>query len=293
MIWEAPAKVNLTLEVTGIDERGYHRLDTLFAWLHLCDELELTPADEASLVVSTDGIDLSDVTSDETNLALRALRAMEREVGRSLPTRMKLLKRIPVGGGLGGGSADAAAALIGLNELYKLGVRDSELVRVAQSLGADVAFGLRGRAARGRGLGDELEHLEGFADLEEHEVLLLVPTFPCSTPEVYQAWDESPSHEACGCTEGFLNGEAHKRWGFIKNDLQPAAERLYPALRSLAQDMVGSGLKGVVLCGSGSTLMGFLPPNLEAQVVERALRSRGRLLWTRLRKEGRRELKLS
>lgn len=287
LVLEAPAKINLTLEITGVEANGYHTLDTLFVWLDLHDTLELSKGVETSLEMTSDGADLSRVESDESNLVLRALRALEALSGRDLPTCFRLTKRIPAGGGLGGGSADAAAALVGLRYLHGLDVNDQELHTVASRLGADVAFGLRGGFARGERYGDLLTPLTFPADLEECRLLLLAPGFPCPTPEVYRSWDAEPSRGAHGATDRFLNAAAGERISQISNDLEAAAVRLYPDLAGLKSRMQQAGLEGVTLSGSGSTLFGFLPKGESSEAVENALSGAGRLVWTRLRKDER------
>lgn len=287
MIVKAPAKINLTLEITGVEENGYHTLDSLFAWLDLHDTLELSAASQSRLEIRADGVDTKMVSGDETNLVMRALRALERLCDRSLPTRMVLTKRIPAGGGLGGGSADAAAALWGLPRLHGLDVPAQDLHGLAARLGADVAFGLLGGFARGRRYGDELEALPLPADLKERSLLLLAPGFPCPTPEVYQQWDRAPERPARGATDLFLSAQGQERLAYVRNDLQPAAERLFPQLTGLREKMVEAGLQGVCLSGSGSTLFGFLPREGSADQVEKSLQGWGKTKWTRLREEGR------
>ncbi len=287
LVLEAPAKINLTLEVTGVEENGYHTLDTLFVWLDLHDTLELSKGAATSLEMLSDGADLSRVESDESNLVLRALRAVEKLSGCELPTRFRLTKRIPAGGGLGGGSADAAAALVGLRSLHELEISDQELHSVASRLGADVAFGLRGGFARGQRYGDLLTPLEFPADLEGRSLLLLAPGFPCPTPDVYKSWDAEPSQAARGATDRFLGAVGPERVEQIANDLEPAAFRLYGDLADLKRQMQQAGLEGVALSGSGSTLFGFLPIGESPEPVEKALSGAGRLVWTRLRKEKR------
>lgn len=287
LVLEAPAKINLTLEVTGVEANGYHTLDTLFAWLTLHDTLELSRAESTSFEMISDGADLSRVESDESNLVLRALRALETLSGRELPTRFRLTKRIPAGGGLGGGSADASAALVGLRTLHDLDLTDQDLHTVASRLGADVAFGLKGGFARGEGYGERLTPLELPTELVERQLLLLAPGFACPTPEVYRSWDQSPTQQARGATERFLGASANERLGQISNDLEPAAIRLYPALEELKRRMQSAGLEGVCLSGSGSTLFGFLPLGGGGEAVKAALNGAGRVILTGLRKEQR------
>lgn len=286
---QAPAKINLTLEVTGVEANGYHTLDTLFAWLELHDSLELSLAAETVLEVEAEGVDTSLVTSDEDNLVLKALRALEAYVGRALPTRIRLTKRIPAGGGLGGGSADAAAALVGLPVLHGVAVPAEQLQAIAARLGADVAFGLRGGFARGRRYGDLLEPLPLPADLRERTLVLLAPGFPCPTPAVYRAWDSQPSRVARGASDRFLEADAGARLGCISNDLQAPAEALYPDLVRVRTAMVQAGLQAVTVSGSGSTLFGFWAGDDSLHELEHVLSPWGKVIVTKLRAEERDE----
>ena len=280
----APAKINLTLEVVGIESNGYHLLDTVFCWLELCDTLRLERAESTSFTVEGEpDLNLSEVTPDESNLVFKALRAVEREVGRVLPTRMHLWKRIPSGGGLGGGSADAAAALVGLNAIHDLGLSQATLHELARPLGADVAFGLIGGTARGTRYGDILESL-GAPALLDRELVLVMPGFPCPTPKVYSLWDEHPSESARGSSARFIqadNSAAQLR--AIANDLEEPAFRLHPQLREVKDRMVAVGLEGVCLSGSGSTLFGFLKPQDDIARIRGPLLNTGaRIVKTRL-----------
>lgn len=263
MLVSAPAKINLTLEITGIEDNGYHLLDTLFAWLELEDTVEFSPAESTNLTIVSEGVCAPEAGVSEDNLVLKALRAVEKLVGRELPTRIHLTKRIPTGGGLGGGSADAAATLIGLNTVHDLGLGRDQLLDLARRLGADVTFGLVGGLARGTNYGDQLEALEMPADLLDRSIVLVCPEFGCSTPEVYRAWDRAPTHEAQNGSQRFLAATNNReRLAAVVNDLESAAFALYPELRHLKETMVAAGLQGVALSGSGSSIFGFLDPGV-------------------------------
>lgn len=285
----APAKINLTLEVTGVEANGFHTLDTLFAWLDLHDSLEIEQAAETLLEVEGEGVDTSLVTADEDNLVLKALRALEGHAGRPLPTRFRLTKRIPAGGGLGGGSADAAAALVGLPRLHQIEIAPEQLQTLAARLGADVAFGLRGGFARGLRYGDQLSQLSLPTELADATLVLLAPGFPCPTPIVYRAWDQMPSRVARGASERFLKAAPGGRLSEIRNDLQAPAESLYPILTELRLEMEQAGLSAVTLSGSGSTLFGFWSGEGPPQAAVERLSGRGKVMVTRLRAKERDE----
>lgn len=213
MLVTAPAKLTVSLRVTGVRDDGFHLIDAEMVTLDLADELELTEGDGLE-VVGASGLP---VPADDDNLVRRALRA----VGRT--AHVRLTKRILAGAGLGGGSADAAAVLrwAGCDDLD-----------VAASLGADVPFCLLGGRARVTGIGDVLEPLPPV----DRTFTLLTPPFGVSTPAVYRAWDELGGPTAPG-----------------PNDLEPAALAVEPRLAAWRDRLGDATGATPVLAGSGST----------------------------------------
>jgi 4-diphosphocytidyl-2-C-methyl-D-erythritol kinase len=229
----APAKLTVSLRVTGVRADGYHHIDAEMVALDLHDTLEITDGDGLE-VVDEAGRGL-DVPVDEHNLVRRALDA----VGRA--ANVRLTKRIPAGAGLGGGSADAAAVL------RWAGVDDLDL---AASLGADVPFCVVGGRARVRGIGEQVEPLP-FAP---RTYTLLTPPFGCSTPAVYAMWDE-------------MGGPVHGA-----NDLEPAALAVEPRLAAWRDRLGDATGRAPQLAGSGSTwfVEGAFPGN--GRVIANAAR---------------------
>ncbi len=270
----APAKVNLALEVLGLLPGGYHQLDTVFAWLDWCDEIELAPGSGLEVVSEVEG-GLS-LGPAEKNLAVQALNRLGVELS------VRLTKRIPAGAGLGGGSADAAAVLVGANELLSLGYSPAELERIGAELGADVAFGIRGGAARGLGRGDLLQSV---ARPPACEVVVLQPPFALATGLVYRAWDEQPVRVAPGASERVVGALEQGDFGALvaglANDLEPPASRLEPRLVDLRGAMLEAGCQGVLLSGSGSCLFGLVSSG--AAAVAARLNGVGRVTCTRFR----------
>lgn len=209
----APAKLTLSLRVTGRRDDGYHLIDAEMVSLDLCDELVLDES-RTGLTVVRDGVESPGEVDD---LVLRALRVANRQAS------VRLHKRIPAGAGLGGGSSDAAAVL------RWAGVSDPE---VAAGIGADVAFCLRGGRARVRGIGEQVEPLA----FEPRTFTLWTPPVHCSTPVVYRAWDE-------------LGGPV----GDHGNDLEPAALAAYPELETYRRELTELTGTRPRLAGSGST----------------------------------------
>lgn len=214
----APAKLTLSLRVVGRRPDGYHLLDAEMVSVDLADELTFGPGDGLE-IVADEAAQAGRLPGDDSNLVRRALRA----VGRT--AQVRLHKRIPLGAGLGGGSTDAAAVL----RWAGVAVDD---VALAASLGADVPFCLRGGRARVGGIGEEVEPL-GY---QHRTFTLLTPPFGCSTPAVYQAWDD-------------LGGPLHSG----PNDLEPAALVVEPRLARWRDRLAHATGAKPCLAGSGST----------------------------------------
>ncbi len=178
-LWPAPEKLNLFLHVTGRRADGYHELQTLFQLIDLCDEvrIEVLPDGRLERTAGPPGI------PPEADLALRAAGALKAATGTPLGARLGLTKRSPVGGGLGGGSSDAATVLLGLNELWGCGLTLAELAAIGAPLGADVPVFVQGFSAWGEGIGERLTPVE----LPPRWYLVLYPGVGVSTREVFQA----------------------------------------------------------------------------------------------------------
>jgi 4-diphosphocytidyl-2-C-methyl-D-erythritol kinase len=181
----APAKINLALHVRAREADGYHRLETLFAFTEFGDTLAVAPADDLTLTMS--GGFAGDLAADD-NLVVRAARALAATAGITPRGALHLDKQIPVAAGLGGGSADAAAALRLLNRYWKTGLSEAALVAVGAELGADVAACVVSRTVRGEGRGERLVPVDG-ATLSGVPVLLVNPRVAMPTGPVFAGWD--------------------------------------------------------------------------------------------------------
>jgi 4-diphosphocytidyl-2-C-methyl-D-erythritol kinase len=253
---EAFAKVNRRLLVLGKRPDGYHEIDTLFQTIDLADRLILEPAPDLTL-----SLDDPRLTAGEDNLVLRAARALQKAAGVSKGASLRLEKRIPWGAGLGGGSADAAAALHGLAALWELPAAPEALQPVAASVGSDVAFFLHGGRARGTGRGENVEPLP---DAPDEWLVLLFPPFGMATPDVYRALD-APE---------FARRSASGVFARDRNDLEAAAERLRPELRVLREALLSAGAVAARLSGSGSTVFGLFGNEAEARLAASLLEGR-------------------
>jgi 4-diphosphocytidyl-2-C-methyl-D-erythritol kinase len=223
----APAKLTRSLRITGVRPDGYHLLDTEMVSVDLMDTLEITPSPEIEISITDEVVGQSDaslVPVGETNLVVRALELL------GLTARVRLVKRIPPGAGLGGGSSDAAAIL-------RWAVRTDPVL--AASLGADVPFCVRGGRSRVTGVGEVIEPL----DHEDLQAVLLVPPLAVPTAAVYHAWDELFSRGV------FPVGEP---WGGSGNDLEQAALRVEPRLARWRSSFAEATGRRPRLAGSGS-----------------------------------------
>ena len=236
--WPAPAKLNLFLHILGRRPDGYHELQTCFQFVDLCDEI--------SLEVRADGrirrvAAIADV-AEEADLCVRAARALQSAAGCALGADISVLKRIPMGGGLGGGSSDAATCLVALNRLWQLRWPIDDLAALGLKLGADVPVFVRGRAAWAEGIGERLTPLYPPFAPSETNYLILKPNIGVSTAEVFQDI-ELTRNSAPITIHGFLASGG-------RNDCLSVVRRRYPEV-ARALDWL-SGFGPARLTGTGA-----------------------------------------
>lgn len=264
----AQSKVNLHLGVGDLRADGYHELTSVFQSLSLSDDVVLAEAGELSVRVR--GEDAAAVPTDSTNLAWRAAELLARRAGRAPNVAITIVKGIPVAGGMAGGSADAAATLVGLNELWRLGLDRAELLPLAAQLGSDVPFTLHGMTALGTGRGEKL--LPILSRNTFHWVLALAKE-GLSTPAVFAALDRlraegSPPRlgDADALIRALAAGDTAAIATLLGNDLQPAALSLQPGLRRTLRAGTAAGALAAVVSGSGPTCA-FLCSDAESAVA--------------------------
>jgi 4-diphosphocytidyl-2-C-methyl-D-erythritol kinase len=252
-----PAKVNLELRVGAPRPDGYHELATVFQAVSLHDEVVATDCDGFTLTV--DGTHTAGVPTGPENLALRAARLLADKTGVQAGVRLHLRKNIPVAGGMAGGSADAAGALLACDQLWRTGLGRDELRELAAELGADVPFALLGGTAVGTGRGEQLT--PALVRGEFHWVVAGVDR-QLSTPAVYQELDRLRTGRVLveprvsdALMQALLGADPAALGAALHNDLQPAACSLDPALeRTLAVALDGGAL-GAIVSGSGPTVV--------------------------------------
>jgi 4-diphosphocytidyl-2-C-methyl-D-erythritol kinase len=261
----AAAKVNLTLEVLGKRPDGYHEVATVLQTVDLADRLVLEDADELSMTTSS-----ADVPADAGNLVLRAATALREAAKVDRGVRVHLDKRIPVAAGLGGGSTDAAAVLLGLNRLWNLRFPLARLAEIAETLGMDVPFFLRGGVALGTGRGERLKALDG-APLA---LVLVNPGTPLTTAAVYGRVTPamySTGGRAQTMVAALATRKPARVAASLYNGLEAAAAGAHPQLARMRAALEAAGALGTLMSGSGPTVFGV------ARSFEQARQIRARL----------------
>lgn len=278
VVAKAPAKINLALHVGLPDASGYHPLLTAFQAIDLWEVVTATQAPALQVSVTSPWPGVS-VPTGPDNTAWRAAELMAQAAGRETTVALQIDKRIPVAGGMAGGSADAAATLVALNTLWGLQLTPHELHALGARIGADVPFSVLGGAAIGRGRGDELEPIEVSRPL--HWVVVTSSSH-LSTPEVYRQFDAlNPRTEPLPSSLGeeFLSawraGDAHALADRLTNDLQVPACHLLPELTTVLEDVKRAGALAALVSGSGPTVLGLASSETHAQEVSRRLLSSG------------------
>ena len=280
MTVEAYAKVNLTLAVYGKRPDGYHALRSIVQPIALADTLEIEPTD--------DGLVSSDTGYGENDLIVRAARALvsrSRAAGTSrLPCtsgcRVRVTKRIPAGGGLGGGSADAAAALNALNALWRLGKSPEELADIGAAVGSDVPALVLAQHYRRpvlmEGRGEKVSVLGRLRfPLRGLPLVLANPGVHSSTPEVFAHCTPRVSDATGVAFSPRESGDVLR----LFNDLQEAAIALHPEIDATLEALRSLGARETMMSGSGATVFGFVETDSEAERLVKALQARGFSAW--------------
>ncbi|WP_339129850.1 4-(cytidine 5'-diphospho)-2-C-methyl-D-erythritol kinase [Streptomyces sp. f51] len=272
-----PAKVNVQLAVGGARPDGFHDLANVFLAVGLYDEVTVTPADE--LRVTCAGPDAAQVPLDRTNLAARAALELARRYGIDPAVHLHIAKDIPVAGGMAGGSADGAGALLACDTLWGTNASREELLDICAGLGSDVPFSLVGGAALGTGRGERLRPLEVGGTF--HWVFAMAER-GLSTPAVFREFDRMnegvrvPEPVASqDLLDALAKGDAGALARTVTNDLQPAALSLFPALADTLAAGEAAGALAALVSGSGPTTAHLAPDAETADAIGRVLLDSG------------------
>jgi 4-diphosphocytidyl-2-C-methyl-D-erythritol kinase len=265
----AQAKVNLRLRILAREDSGYHQLETLFLRLALADDLVVRATSGARSLDVVGEVDARQLGAAERNLAWRAADAYASATGWPAGFAIELTKRIPVGGGLGGGSADAGAVLRALDAMAPAPIGEPALLAIGARLGADVAFLASSSAfalAWGRG-----ERLLGLPAPEERDVLLVLPPFAVNTAEAY-GWlaavrdADHPADDSSEMLEVTTLGDWHTIATLAMNDFEPVVAARHPMVESVLARLRELGCAPAMLSGSGSSLFGVLPRSASVEI---------------------------
>jgi 4-diphosphocytidyl-2-C-methyl-D-erythritol kinase len=265
-LWPAPAKLNLFLHIVGRRADGYHELQSVFQFVDLCDDLEIAVRADGQIARSSEILDVP----AERDLCIRAARALQRAAGSTLGADIQLHKRIPIGGGLGGGSSDAATCLVALNSLWGVHWSIDRLAALGLTLGADVPVFIRGRAAWAEGVGERLTLLYPPLAPVETNYLILKPNVFVGTAEVFQ--DPELTRNSPAITiHGFLkSGGRNDCWSVVRRRY-PDVARAFDWLSQFGTArLTGTGACVFLACESmehGRALMRDAPKDCDAYLV--------------------------
>ncbi|ASR49711.1 4-(cytidine 5'-diphospho)-2-C-methyl-D-erythritol kinase [Paenibacillus kribbensis] len=266
---KAPAKINLMLDVLHKRNDGYHEVEMIMTMVDLSDRLTMSELPRDTIIISSQA---GYIPLDEKNLAFQAARLIKERYNVSTGVHIHLDKHIPVAAGLAGGSSDAAAALRGLNKLWKLGISDAELRVLGAELGSDVPFCITGGTALASGRGELLKPLP---NPPQCWVILAKPPINVSTAEVYGRVkaDQIAHHPSARQMENAIrNASFTEVCNALGNVLEDVTLKLYPEVEHLKNSMIRLGADGVLMSGSGPTVFGLVSKEAKVPRIYNGLR---------------------
>jgi 4-diphosphocytidyl-2C-methyl-D-erythritol kinase len=277
---KAPAKINLFLEIVGKRPDGYHLLETVMQTVSLYDELTFEAAEPQNISLQSEEA-FDSLPLDDSNIIIRAAKILKEKYGVNQGAKITLKKNIPLGAGLGGGSSDAAAALLALVKLWNIKTSKSELEKIASGLGADVAFFLTGGAALCKGIGDIVEPLARKALNGRISIVLVNPGFGVPTPSVYKKVkfpftnprkiDKIKNQIATGSFDLLSAKET------MFNRLEDFVLSDYPETAKIKEALLSAGC-APLMSGSGATVFAIYAPQ-DKQKIEEELKKRAWKYW--------------
>ena len=245
------AKINIVLNINGKQQDGYHQLDMVMLPLALHDSILLSKVPNApDNYVTTDDFALGDI---QYNLATFAIDTMQKKYGFNEKFRVFIHKILPIQAGLGGGSSNAAATMIGVNKYLNLGASDEDLIEIGKTLGADVPFFIKNVPARCQGIG---EIMTPITVKNNYYVLIIKPNAGCSTKKVYEISDslKLETYDVEKVIKALEEGDDELLASSIGNALEPAGVQLVPEIKIIEDELKAKGLKIVLMSGSGSSV---------------------------------------
>ena len=255
------SKVNIGLKVLNQRDDGYHNIYTVFQELDFGDTIQIEKTDDGCTIKSN----VDWIPIDESNICHKAYSALKTKFPDLGGISIHIQKNVPIGSGLGGGSANGATTLKGLNDLYDLNLSDGELEKIGATIGADVTFFIRGRTQLGEGIGDKLallpSHIQG-------AYLLVIPDISISTPWAYsELINKLNSEELMPNFTGFFSGD-YASLEIFENDFERIVIPAYPEIGAIKQKLLELGARFASLSGSGSTVYGIFDEDASAKEAE-------------------------
>lgn len=244
------AKINLSLDVIGKRDDGYHEVLMIMLSCGLCDSITLTRT-ASGIELTTN---LSFLPKGEKNLAYKAAQSFFEYSGINGGVKIELSKRIPVGAGLAGGSGNAAAVLCGLNMLYKANLTEEELCNIGSTLGADVPYCIHAKTMLASGIGERLTRLD---DFPKTPIVIVKPPFSVSTPTVYKQIDESPIQtrpDTQLLMGAIKNGDVKTVAQNMVNVMEEVTVKMHPVIGDIKSELLNRGALGALMSGSGPSV---------------------------------------
>lgn len=285
MILRSYAKLNLYLKVLNKRRDNYHNISTLFERVSLCDRIILKSRPDSKIHISCRN---PYVPQDSSNLCYRAALLLQKSFNLKEGVDITIKKRIPAGAGLGGGSSNAASALLGLNKLWRLGLSRKKLVNLAKKIGCDVPFFIYDTSfAKAEERGDKIKPLLSAKKQMQLWHIIVVPKIRVSTPLVYKKWDayNSRRNRRAGLTKAkdfvkilylaLRKNGLSLMGGLLFNSLERITFKLYPQARQIKDRLAGLGLKTILMSGSGPAVFGIVSSRKEAISLGRKLKRKG------------------
>lgn len=266
---KAPCKINLSLDICGLLPNGYHEMDMVMQTVGLCDTLTIGIREEEGIVMTCSDESLA---CDESNICVRCAKAFYEYTKLPQQARIHLEKKIPMMAGLGGGSADGAAVLCGLNKLHETKLTCEELCEIGFKIGADIPFCIKGGTQRVQGAGEKMSPAPKLN--EDIYVLIAKPTFPVSTKLAFQGFDEQKNPQRAdvdGMMSALEHGDFEEIAGKLSNVFEPFCRP--EEIGKLKKIMLEQGAAGALMSGSGSAVFALFKDKTKAETCAEILRS--------------------
>lgn len=265
---KAYGKINLSLDVTGVLENGYHSVAMVMQSVELCDNVFIEKNDSKEITVTTDNPKIPD---GKDNLAYKAAELMVNTYNLPYGFDIKIQKNIPLSGGMAGGSTDAAAVMRGINELCHLNKSNEDLMKLGVTLGADIPFCIQRRSAFAEGIGEKLTPITGLS--KDTYILLVNPNTEISTKQIYNLIDTKKCYNTVDnetLIKALENRDLDTASKYMKNIMQTVTAELCPEINTIIETLSKNGAKAALMSGSGATCFGIFTDRKTAENAQNA-----------------------